>query len=365
MSRMTFLIDDLLLGGSELCLRDLLFSIHEDHEIMVVTLFGGGPIGEELKRSGIPVHILRLTKLNAPWKLLQLILLLRARRIEVLDCERTVASIFGVLAGWLAGVPKIFVKRGSLPWWPNSLYRALDRLAMVRSDGVIVPSKAIREGLMKEQSLPERIFTIIPHGVAIPAGGPSQRPEKGNGNGEGPTVGCVANFNPRKDHESLIEAFRMVSDDIPAARLILVGSGPLEAELRERVANAGLREKVQFLGTRTDVPSLLPGFDLLVLPSLTEGFGRVLIEAMAAGVPVIASAVGGVPEVVSDGWSGLLVRPRSPDDLHGAILRLLSDPGEAERLATNALRDVRARFSLPCIVSEYVRTVGISQPAAG
>ena len=100
---------------------------------------------------------------------------------------------------------------------------------------------------------------------------------------------------------------------------------------------------------------LLPGFDLLVLPSRAEGFGRILIEAMAAGVP----------EVISDGWSGVLVKPGSPDALHGAILRLLSEPQEAERLAANALRDVKERFSMPYIVSEYVRTVGISPSAAG
>lgn len=362
MTRMAFLVDDLHVGGSEVFLRRLILALKEDQEVRLVGLFAGGPIGDELKEAGIPVEVLGLRKWNAPWKLFLLASWLSDWGIEILHCERLASSIFGIAAGRLAGVPKVFLRRGGLPWWPNRIYRTLDRLAMRWSDRVIANVEAIRDGYVLEQGLPPEKFIVIPNGIPRSTIR-SRTPENGEpGGSEKPVLGCVANFNWRKDHATLFHAFRAVSEEFPDVRLRFVGSGPMEPEIRDLVSRSSTRDRVEFLGPRFDVEEILPEFDILVLPSHTEGFGTVLIEAMAAGVPVVATAVGGIPEVVTNDLTGLLVRPGSPEALSGAILHLLREPREARRLAENARRDVAERFTLESVVSRYRDLVGIPAP---
>ena len=351
MARIAFLVDDLRVGGSELFLRDLCLSLKEDQEVRMIGLFAGGAVGKEVAAEGVPVRVLGLRKWNAPWKVFELIALLNDGGIEVLHCERLVSSIVGVIAGRLAGTPKVIVRRGSLAWWPGRIYRTLDRIAMMWSDRVVASSRAIRDSFVQEQGLPQEKFVVIPHGVRSPdEPSPTDRERKAGGRA---TIGCVANFNWRKDHDSLLEAFREVSNRHSSARLVLVGTGDLEAMARKKAEGLGLGEKVEFLGSRLDVPEILRRLDLLVLPSKTEGFGRVLIEAMAAGVPIVATRVGGIPEVVTDGRTGRLVPTGSPKELAQAILHVLDEPDEAERLAAEARKDVVMRFSLDAAVSRY------------
>ena len=359
MARMAFLVDDLHRGGSELFLRDLVLSLRQDQEVHVIGLFAGGPIGEELAREGVPLTVLGLRKWNLPWKFFSLLSLLTSKGIQVLHCERLASAIFGVFAGRSAGVEDVVIRRGSLPWWPSPLYRRLDRRAMKGCDGIITASEAIRDGFIEEFGLPAEKFHVIPHGLARPGvPSPSARGDGGDSS-KPPVVGCVANFNWRKDHEILLQAFRAVAREIPGVRLKLVGAGPLEVDLRERVGTFDVRDQVDFLGSRSDVPDLLREFDVLVLPSRTEGFGRVLLEAMAAEVPVVATAVGGIPEVITNDLTGILVRPESPEAMAGAVLHILREPGEARRLGTNARRDVADRFSIDSVVARYREAVGL------
>ncbi|MCZ6602625.1 MAG: glycosyltransferase, partial [Planctomycetota bacterium] len=359
MARIAFLIDDLKVGGSELFLRDLVIALEKDQDVRVITLFASGPVGEELIRSGITVLSLGLRKWNAPWKFLELISLLNDQSIQILHCERTSSSIVGVLAGRLASIQSIFMRRGSLPWWPGLVTRWLDGLAMGWCDIVMTASEAIRDDYIKEQGLGSEKFEVIPHGLAGPFAPPRSVEEKEDGDREGPIIGCVANFNWRKDHPTLLQAFRAVCKKIPTAKLQLVGAGPLEIELREEVERSEVRDKVEFLGSRSDAREVMRQFDVLVLPSRTEGFGRVLLEGMAAGVPIVSTSVGGIPEVISNDLTGILVRPGSSEAMAGAILHVLTEPAESRRLVTNARNDLRDRFSLESVVTRYRQIVGI------
>lgn len=312
-----------------------------------------------LAREGVPLTVLGLRKWNLPWKFFSLLSQLTSEGIEILHCERVASTIFGVAVGKAAGVKRVFVRRGSLPWWPGSFHRRLDRLAMRACDGIIAASEAIRDGFVEEFELPLGKFHVIPPGLAR-SGAPSRStPGEGDDSSGPPVVGCVANFNWRKDHETLLQAFRAVVQEVPGARLQLVGAGPLEVELRERAGEYEVRGQVEFLGSRADVPELLKKFDVLVLPARTEGSGRVLLEAMAAEVPVVATSVGGIPEVITNDLTGLLVRPESPEAMAGAILHILREPGEARRLATNARRDVADRFGIDSVVARYREAIGL------
>jgi glycosyltransferase involved in cell wall biosynthesis len=159
-----------------------------------------------------------------------------------------------------------------------------------------------------------------------------------------PLVGNVARLAPQKDHRTLIEAIRLV----PEVELVIVGDGELREEL-ERLAQ-GL--PVRFLGARGDVPELLASFDVFALPSLYEGLCLAVLEAQAAGVPVVATPVGGIRETVVDGETGVLVPTHDPGALAAAIRRLLDDRPAAEAMAAEAKRRVRERFSVERMVEQ-------------
>lgn len=160
----------------------------------------------------------------------------------------------------------------------------------------------------------------------------------------GPQIGTVSRLVPQKGHDVLLEAARTVIDHHPDARFVIVGEGELRAELEERANAAGLGEAVLFTGAREDVPELLKSFDVFAFPSLFEGLCLAVIEAQAAGVPVVATPVGGIRETVVDGVTGLLVPLRDPAALADAIVRILDDPDLSARLADEAARRA-TRFS--------------------
>lgn len=153
-----------------------------------------------------------------------------------------------------------------------------------------------------------------------------------------PLVGTVGNFTPKKAHRDLIEAVTAIRQSLPEIRLVLVGHGPLERDLRARVRGLGLDESVVFAGFRTDATRLMGAFDVFVLPSRFEGLSIALLEAMALGRPVVATRVGGSPEVIEDGESGILVKAGDPRALAEAIRSLLDDPSRRARISDAARR---------------------------
>lgn len=161
-----------------------------------------------------------------------------------------------------------------------------------------------------------------------------------------PVIGTVGNFNPKKDHAGLLAAVDILRRGQPDVVALLVGSGMLEDRLRAEAADRGLADHVRFLGSRDDVLELLPALDVFVLSSRYEGLPIALLEAMAAGVPAVATRVGGVPEAVEHGRQGLLVAPGDPDALATAVSKLLDDPQLRHEMARAATGHVRTRFSI-------------------
>jgi glycosyltransferase involved in cell wall biosynthesis len=167
-------------------------------------------------------------------------------------------------------------------------------------------------------------------------------------------IGNVARLVEQKDQRTLIDAAPVILERFPDARFVVVGDGPLRAELEQRAAGLPF----EFLGNRTDVPELLAGFDVFAFPSLFEGLCLAVIEAQAAGVPVVATPVGGIRETVVDGDTGLLVATRDPRALGAAVCRVLDDSALAARLREEARRRVRERYSVPRMVAETVAFYG-------
>jgi glycosyltransferase involved in cell wall biosynthesis len=164
----------------------------------------------------------------------------------------------------------------------------------------------------------------------------------------------VARLHPQKGHKYLIEAIPHILRDFPQARFLFVGEGELHEELTRQVKKANLSEYVHFLGVRQDVPQLLAISDLFVLPSLWEGLPNSVLEAMAAGVPVIATNVDGTPEIINDGDVGILVQPADPSELEQAICRLLKDKPLRVSIAKSARERVERKFSRDANTTAFI-----------
>jgi glycosyltransferase involved in cell wall biosynthesis len=271
-------------------------------------------------------------------KLVGILRRLRPRIAHVMDVWPQ-----ALVAARLARVPRLLVTHHTpeLPRRDNLAGRAWQRLGWATRPEVIYTSEADRERDARRPS------HVVPLGIDLErftAARPALEKSR-------PLVGNVARLAPQKDHRTLLEAARLV----PEAEFVLVGDGELRDEL-ERSAGPNAR----LLGERADVPELLASFDVFAFPSLFEGLCLAVIEAQAAGVPVVATPVGGIRETVVDGETGVLVPTRDPEALATAIRRLLEDRPAAAGMAEEAKRRVRERFSVERMVEETLRLYGTS-----
>jgi glycosyltransferase involved in cell wall biosynthesis len=235
--------------------------------------------------------------------------------------------------------------------WPtfaaNALTYARNDVVLSVSDGVTASIDRPRWARLGDEPPVETLL----HGVApdeIPWG-PDARARARRQLGvedHDAVVGCVANFTPKKDHEGLLHAMRRVRERIPEAVLVLIGSGPIEDQIRAQARRIGLEATVRFLGARDDVPNLLPGFDVFVLGSRFEGLPISLLEAMAAEVACVATRVGGIPEVITDGLDGRTVRAGDPEALATGLLDVLTDRVARRAMAVAGRRRVQEAFSI-------------------
>ncbi len=175
-----------------------------------------------------------------------------------------------------------------------------------------------------------------------------------DGGSGGPVVGCVGRLHPDKGQIFLARAARRIVESLPGARILMAGEGPQRADLERVIAESGVAEHVTLLGDRRDIPQLLTGLDLLVLPSMNEGFANAALEGMATGLPVVVSDAGGNPEVVDDGTTGLVVPRGDPEALASAVVRICRDPEQARRMGRAGRDRVTAVFGVDHLVKRHV-----------
>jgi glycosyltransferase involved in cell wall biosynthesis len=284
----------------------------------------------------------------------RLALLARSLRPDVLLCCNQRALRLGAPAARLAGVRRVIMRDGLQGSLRESAYnRWMARLV----DGFVVNADATRRELLAW--LPPDRVRVIYNGIELQPhdearDGAALRRELGCPPGA-PVLLSVARLVTDKDPTTLLAAFRRVAqrDECQGARLWIAGDGPLRPTLAAQVERYGLTERVQFLGFRNDVPRLLAAADLLVISSLREGLPNVALEAMAARRPVVATAVSGIPELVRDGETGLLVPPAAPDALAAALAALLSDPVRRRHMGERGRRRVEQWFEASSVLDRW------------
>ena len=226
--------------------------------------------------------------------------------------------------------------------------RRMREWVLGRCGAITAVSSAAAARFAECHEYPVEKIIVIPNGIdADRYSGEKER--------HGRTVGAIANFSGDKDFRTLLLGFAGIRKTHPDAKLVIAGDGPKRAEVEKMIAKNGLQDSVELLGFRGDVPELLRQMEVLVHSTFTEGFGLVLLEAMASGVPVVASNVGGIPEIITDDETGLLFPPGDSAALAAAVARVFDDGSVRERLSANGLRGVHVQYSTERMCSEYTR----------
>lgn len=360
--RVAYLIDRLQRAGAQAHLGRLVAHLDSrEFEPQVLCLLAGGPVAEEMKARGVPVEVLGLGRLYGPRALAELFRLarrLRKSRIDVLHTYLVSANIYGTIAGRLARVAVITSRRDtgfSRNWRLRVLEEGLiNRLV----DRVVAVSPAVAEVARREHGLPPDRLVTIENGVDVevwtPEGQPRSEARRELGLGEDEVaVGVIGHLSPVKGHADFLLAAARVSAEAPRTRFVLVGDGPLRTTLEALATSLGLGARVVFTGTRADMPRVLSALDVVAVPSHSEGMSNALLEAMAMALPVVATTVGGNPNVVRDGVTGRLVAPRDPSALARALAELVADPGARQSLGRAARRHVADNLSLSGMVRRY------------
>lgn len=311
-------------------------------EPTVCVLRAPSSLGVQLQEEGLPLHFFGDGRFN-PVTLPKLVRLIRKRRIEVLHLTDFGACTFGRLAAALTGTPAIvqvishhseFTARG-FPPYVELAYRALAPL----TSRALAISPTVKEFAVQRMGFAlddvEVLYYPLPsHSFAEPSPeSVSELRERLGIADDTPVIGSVTRFHPVKGIRYLIDAFAQLSRSYPRARLILVGQGPEEERLRRQCRELGVAERVIFAGFQREVQRFVKLFRVSVVPSLEEGFGLVALESLALGVPVVASRIGGLPDVVTHEKTGLLVEPANPDAMARAISRILSDDDLRRRMS--------------------------------
>ena len=351
--QLLLVVDSLEVGGAERHVVDLAAALcRKGHEVEVACSVAGG-LAQRLQEAGVPFRPLteRLVKRRvSPAYARGVGRLLREKAFDLVHAHIYASAVAAAIATRKTG-PRLVITEHTEASWQTWWTRRVSRWAHGRSSHTIAVSTPIRRRLIEKDRVPPDRVSLIPNAV-IPA--PDDPPNLSgtlpDGWLEEPLVGVVARLQPEKGVATFLKAAALVSKASPRARFLVVGDGPLREELRDLVGRLGVEDRVRFLGYRTEARALIRLLDVLVVPSLTEGSPLIVLEAMAAGVPVVASAVGGVPDQARHGEEGLLVPPGDPEALAGAMDELLRDPRRARRLGAAGRRRTENGFSHETLV---------------
>lgn len=357
-----YLVDSLNVGGTETQAVELALRLPaSEYEIVMGCLRAEGPLLERLKGSAVSVREFHPAGgLDSPaglWQVVRLAAYLRREKCDVVHTHDLWSNLMGVTAARLAGVPAIISSRRDLAhfdWYQGKRRHWLRRIQNL-SGVVLANATPIRDALVAEDRFAPEKLRVIHNGVDTAKFQRAKRdrarlfPDMSNER----LVVLVGNMHSDvKGHPWLIAAVPAVVREFPEVRFVLAGDGELRPQFEALAAKLGLASKFMFLGRRSDVPDILASCDIAVLPSRAEGLPNAVLEYMAAGLPTIASRVGGNAELVQDGVTGLLVPGENADALAEALLRLLRNPRQAQQIGSEGQRFAVENFSFERLIRE-------------
>jgi len=352
------LVEDLKTGGAERVIADIVEGLDRKRfEARVWCLARGGETADELLEKGVEVRILGIWSYHNPLNIIRLSRLLKKEKPDIVHTHGYFASVIGRLAAKKAGLPIIITHVHSTYWEYKKRHLLIERYLSRCTHRIICCSEAVKNFVTGHEKIKEDKTVVIYNGVDeerfLPLQDPSPARARLGIDRESPVVGTVSSLTPHKGQKYLIQAAAKIREKYPATRFLIVGDGPLRQSLEEQALGLSLQSSLIFTGARRDIPDLLSLMDIFVLPSSSrEGLGIAIIEGMAMEKPTVATDIGGIPEVVQDGETGLLVRPGDSAALAKAIIELIDNPDRAKAMGKKGRNRFAQKFTRKTMLSK-------------
>ncbi|MCI0512016.1 glycosyltransferase [candidate division KSB1 bacterium] len=347
--RVLHLVNGFAIGGGETGLLTLVKLLNRDKFDQIICAVGqGGPLRKDFEATGFPVRVFP-KKRSFDFSLIsKVVRLMESEEIDIVLTTLFYADVIGALAAKRAHVPAVIsweVVTHPFKFRHTFAYKR----ALKHIDMVVPVSHAIGKQIMRERGVPQEKIHTIHYGVDTvkyqPHDGAAKRRELGI---DDQTVifGTNARMTLQKGHTYLIDAAKTVVQKYPHVKFVLAGDGPLRGDIEQQIQKNGLTQNFQLLGFRTDIAALLGAYNLYVLPSLYEGLPNQVLEAMACGKGVVATAVDGTVEAVVDGTTGLLVPPKDAPALANTLLKVLDQPESSTRFGVASRQRIEENFTI-------------------
>ena len=343
-------------GGAESVLVNLVESLDESRYRSVVCLLSDGWLKGQLEKRNIETVVIpQPYSFDFRW-LFRLYRLLKERSIDVMHSHEFATNVYASVLSSVTGVPVIATAHGK-NYYGEKWRRRLAYRFVARQSVMVAVSEDLKGFLAQRIGIPPGRIRVVHNGIdlsryKVQERSYAVRAELGISAGQR-VVGTVGNLFAVKGQTYLLRACKAVASAFPDFVLLVAGEGEEWGPLEKEASDLGLAANVRFLGFRDDVPSLLQAMDVFVLPSLSEGLPLSILEALALQKPVVATNVGGIPEILQDGVTGYLVSPRNPESLAEKILLLLRDPQIAANMGRAGRKRVEDAFGLDRMVREY------------
>lgn len=346
-------------GGAETVFVDLAVRPMGSTDENIVVITGTGWVYDELRRRGVNPHVVRVAESFDFRYLRELVRLVRRHRIDLIQSHLLGSNVYCSLAGIICRVPVVSTFHGSVDFSSTEKHLALKRFVLNRgSSRCVFVSDSLREEIVARSGIDRSKAVTIHNGIDVAAFAPHRnsalRQELGLAD-DAILVGAVGNIRSSKGYDTLLRAAAQLHSRNPRFQFVVAGesNNALARQLLRLRTELGLDDAVHFIGFRQDIPNLMNGLDVFVLSSVSEGFSLATIQAMACGVPVVATRSGGPEEFVRDGVNGILVDIGTESQLAEGIRRIAEDAGIRRSLVTNAQELARSQYTLDAMLDRY------------
>jgi len=346
------------IGGMERVIMELCRYVDPaKYRVSICCISARGPLADKMEAEGVPVHFCEnQSRAGKYLRGFELGRIFREQQVDLLHTHHMPAFIDSTVGARIARTP-ILINTDHCKQYPiERHWQILEKSASLFADSVVAVSRHTREDLIRYQRIAPEKLRVIYNGIDVRFARQETpvdlRRELGIEAGD-VVIGTTARLEAQKGLDLLLEAAPLVLRQLPTARFVVVGGGSLEDSLRDQAKRLGLGSRVLVTGYRTDAIDLMQLFDVFAQTSVFEGMPMALLEAMALSKPIVATAVGGVPEVVEDGVTGTLLQTRDPQQLADAILRVAADRAEGARVGRAGYDRYQKHFTARAMVSQY------------
>lgn len=351
--RVLVLVDTLALGGGETVAAQLAVALKErGNKVAICASRSGGPLLDEVRAARIPVYLANRRSRSDIIGLWGVVKAINEFKPDVLHTHMYGSNMWGRILRPMSRIPVLVAHDHGSTYAERRARALLDRLTRGLADTIVTPSQYDRASVIRETGIEPTKVRVIYNGT--PELGHATR-ELRNDLGLDSSAylfGAVGGIRPVKGYRYLLAAFNEVANELPYAHLVIVGNGSEKSALKEEARQLGLNGRVHLPGSIENAATHIPEFDTFVNSSISEGLPLSILNAMSASRPIIASSVGGVPEAISHGVTGLLVAPQSVDGLTESMLRIAKDKSLGQRLGSAARNSWKSRFTREQMVCE-------------